>query len=554
MTRQRRENRLVSFWSRRRRIVLGAIGLVLVVVPVVAVQVVVGLHTRDLARRGAGEIAGDLVSRAEATLDSGLKALSDLSSLGVAACRQSDLDLMRRTVYSNFRIAEVGIARLDGQILCNHIGDAKAVDRLSQFYPSQATDVSLQLVDVAATGKRSLMLLWTFAPDRALTAIVLGDALVANALPRFLEATARISIGLTDGSMIGSVRPRDNAAVGAGEELVSAHVASARYPIEANLSAPLSAFTAQYGSVLAYAPIGSVLLSALVFALFVYILRGPPGALARLNEAVERGEIIPYYQPVVDMGSGRLIGCEVLMRWRKPDGTLVSPEGFIRLAEANSVAWPMTLDLMRHVRADLGEVFGDRPALKIAINLFNAHFARLKTVADVQAVFGGGPIAYTQLVFELTERQPLGDVERARVVIRRLQELGARVALDDAGTGHSGLAYLHQLGVNIVKIDKLFVDTIGDDKAATPIIDSLIKLGHDLGMEVVAEGVETFQQLDYLRAHGADSAQGFLFSPPLPAGPFVELVRAMEPVDAGAAALSRSAEALPARSNVVRIA
>lgn len=525
---------MVSLWSRRGRIVLGFVGLALVSVPVVGVQVLVSMHTRDLAQRAMSELAEEFVERADTAIDSGLSALGELSRLGVAACGQQDLDLMRRTVYSNFWIKEVGIVRSDGHMICNHIGDAKLVDALSSHYPSGDENTSIRLVEMGGSERTGLMLVWAFRSERGLSAIVPGDALTAEVLPHYLRSSATGRITLADGSVVGAVRPNAVNASSApfDEVLVEAQAASDRYPVGMTLSAPLSAFASQSGDLFTYAQYGSVLLSALVFGLFVYVLRGPPVELARLREAVERGEFIPFYQPVIDLRSGRLVGCEVLMRWQRPNGVIVGAEDFIKLAETSGIAWEMTLSLMRQVRTDLTPVFGARPALKIAINLFNTHFSRLRTVDDVKEVFGGSAIAFSQLVFELTERQPLGDVDRARAVIHRLQELGARVALDDAGTGHSGLAYLHQLGVNVVKIDKLFVDTIDEGRAPTPIIDSLIRLGHALGMEVVAEGVETFQQLDYLRERGADSAQGYLFSPPLPAPSFLDLVRSMEPVAA----------------------
>ena len=270
-------------------------------------------------------------------------------------------------------------------------------------------------------------------------------------------------------------------------------------------------------------------------ALLIYLLRRPPNDIARMVEAETRGEFVPYYQPVIDIVTGRLVGCEVLVRWVKPDGTVVMPNAFIHLAESSGLAAAMTLSVMSSVRKDLNRAFGARPHLTIAINLFNAHFARLRTASDVERTFRGAAIAPSQLIFELTERLPLRSVARARVVIRQLQAMGARVALDDAGTGHSGLAHLQQLGVDIVKIDKFFVDSIGAGGTAAPIVDSLIRLGHDLGMEVVAEGVETFEQLDYLRGHGCDQAQGYLFSPPLQARAFLDLVEAMEPLGGDAA-------------------
>lgn len=518
---------MFSLWSRRGRLVLGAFGLVLVSVPVAGVPLLVSMHTRDVAGRTVNEVASEYVERAENALDSGLETLGELSALGVMVCGQRELDLMRRTVYANFWIKEVAIGRPTGEVLCNHIGDSNAVERLATI-PAPGTQLSLSLVEVGTTERRGLMLARTFSAERALTATVPGDALTAEILPRYLKGLVGGSVALSDGSIVGAFAP-DAESAGDSSETVSTTVASEAYPIVVSLTVPMSAFAAQYGSLLAYAQYGSLLLSAMVFGLFVYVLRGPPAEIARLRDAVDRGEIVPYYQPVIDLTTGRLVGCEVLMRWQKPNGTIATPDEFIRLAETSDVGWPLTLGLMRQVRHDLERSFGERQGLKIAINLFNAHFGRLRTVADVEAIFGGSAIAFNQLVFELTEREPLGDIDRARVVIRRLQELGARVALDDAGTGHSGLAYLHQLGVNIVKIDKLFVDTIGEGRTPTPIIDSLIRLAHVLGMEVVAEGVETFQQVDYLRERGADMAQGYLFAPPLPVRAFLDMVRAMEP-------------------------
>jgi sensor c-di-GMP phosphodiesterase-like protein len=523
---------LIALWSRRGRMVLGVIGLLLVSVPVAGVQVLVAMHTRELAERTVKELAEDYVGRAEAALDSGLAALSDLSNLGVAGCGPRELDLMRRTVYANLWIKEVAVVRSDGQILCNHIGDAKVVDRVSSLYPSSDNEISIQLVELGSSSSRGLMLLWASSPERGLSAIVSGNALTADVLPRFLRHVAAATVTLSDRSVVASLHPVGRETPTAPDRIIEAGVASTRFPIGVRLAAPISAFTSQIGELFTYAQYGSIVLSAMVFGLFVYVLRGPPVELARLREAFRRGEIVPYYQPMVDLRTGRLVGCEVLMRWCKPDGTITGPDEFVRTAEASDLAWPMTLELMRRVRADLESTFGPRPALKISINLFNTHFGRLRTVNDVQEAFGGSDLSYRQLVFELTERQPLGDVGRAQVVIRRLQQLGARVALDDAGTGHSGLAYLHQLGVDVVKIDKLFVDTIVEDQTPTPIIDSLIRLGHALRMEVVAEGVESFRQLDYLREHGADSAQGYLFSPPLPKRAFLELVGAMEPLAA----------------------
>ena len=153
----------------------------------------------------------------------------------------------------------------------------------------------------------------------------------------------------------------------------------------------------------------------------------------------------------------------------------------------------------------------------------------------MREVFAGSPIRLSQLVFEVTERQPLEDLDMARRVIAALQELGCKVAIDDVGTGHGGLSYMLKLGVNYIKIDKLFVDAIGTERYSTTIIETLISLARSMRMEIFAEGVETFEQVKYLRDRGIFLAQGYAFAPPLPGPLFRQLLEAAHPLGIGAA-------------------
>ncbi len=275
--------------------------------------------------------------------------------------------------------------------------------------------------------------------------------------------------------------------------------------------------------------------------LIFQLLRRPATVETAIERGLRRREFVPYYQPVFAVATGELVGCEVLIRWVKADGTVVSPGAFIQKAEESGLAVPMTLQLMEKLRDEMAPYYADRPKLKLAINLFADHFNDLSTVEDVRRIFHAGPIRYTQLVFEVTERYPLPNLNRARVAITGLQELGCRVALDDAGTGHGGLAYLQKLGMDQIKIDKLFIDTIGEQSAAAPIVDSLIELGRSMNMEIVAEGVETQAQYAYLRSRGVDCAQGFLFSKPLPGETYAKLIEAMVPLDGPASDAGRVA-------------
>jgi sensor c-di-GMP phosphodiesterase-like protein len=152
-----------------------------------------------------------------------------------------------------------------------------------------------------------------------------------------------------------------------------------------------------------------------------------------------------------------------------------------------------------------------------------------RVVHDVHAIFAHSELKLTQVLLEVTERDPLPDMDLARTIIAKFQEMGVRVALDDVGTGHGGMSYLLKLRVDVMKIDKLFIDALGAERLSTAIVDSLIDLAAHLNMEVIAEGVETFDQVEALRRRGVRSAQGYVFAPPLPGSSYRQLVEAMEP-------------------------
>jgi sensor c-di-GMP phosphodiesterase-like protein len=256
------------------------------------------------------------------------------------------------------------------------------------------------------------------------------------------------------------------------------------------------------------------------------------------KQAIAANEFVPYYQPVVDIRTGRLRGAEVLVRWRKADGSFVLPSAFIPFAESSGLIIPMTNALMRRVCAEVGEIVGARPDIKIGFNLAAPHFADDRIIADARAIFGNSPLRLQQITFEVTERQPLENLAAARRIIAGLQELGCGVAIDDVGTGHGGLSYILKLGADTIKIDKMFIDAIGSEHHSTTILETLVDLARSMRMDVVAEGVERFEQVLKLRELGILAAQGHVFCPPLPTASFVQLVEAIVPLHrAGAAAI-----------------
>jgi sensor c-di-GMP phosphodiesterase-like protein len=185
---------------------------------------------------------------------------------------------------------------------------------------------------------------------------------------------------------------------------------------------------------------------------------------------------------------------------------------------------------MRRVCLELGDAVGRRPSMSIAFNVAPRHFDDALILHDVGTIFNGSAVRLSQIVLELTERHEVVNLASMRRTVAALQRVGCRIAIDDVGTGHSGLSYILKLGVDIIKIDRVFVDAIGSEGPSRTIIETLIDLAKNMRMEIVAEGVETFDQVTYLRERGIGAAQGFVFAPPLPASTFLQLLEAMDPV------------------------
>jgi sensor c-di-GMP phosphodiesterase-like protein len=312
------------------------------------------------------------------------------------------------------------------------------------------------------------------------------------------------------------------------QEYLGAQSYAGELPIKVQFALPFNSARAGYTDLDVVFTVIACFASACLLLLALWYARKSRVPAFDLERAIGRNEIKPYYQPVINLRTGELIGCEVLCRWEKPNGDVIPPGVFIDYAENSGLAVPMTLSLMQQVRYDLSELSQKMPHMKISINLFEGHFRDVGIVDDVQAIFGNSAINYDQLVFEITERRPLENSAAVNSVISGLHALGARLAMDDAGTGHSNLAYIATLGVDVIKIDRIFVDMIKPGTTQVPVLDGLIAMARDLDCEIVAEGVETEEQAIYLRSHGVIQAQGFIFAPALKIGAFRELALALD--------------------------
>ena len=236
-----------------------------------------------------------------------------------------------------------------------------------------------------------------------------------------------------------------------------------------------------------------------------------------LKDAIEREEFTLHYQPQVDLYSGQIIGVEALIRWQHPELGLVSPIRFIGLAEETGLisaigAWVFrTACLQNKAWQDAGF-----PPIRIAVNLSARQLADPMLIDSIASVLRETDLAPTCLEIEITESSVMADVEQSIQILRQLKALGIKLAIDDFGTGYSSLAYLKRFPIDVLKIDQSFVRDVETDPDNAAIVNSIISLAHNLELDVIAEGVETGNQLAYLKRQRCDVMQGYHFSRPLP--------------------------------------
>ena len=249
----------------------------------------------------------------------------------------------------------------------------------------------------------------------------------------------------------------------------------------------------------------------------------------RLRRAVERGELFLHYQPKLDLATRRIVGLEALMRWRPPEeALLVPPVKFIPVLEETG----LILEAGRQAIRSAAEVYRAWQAAglappRVAVNVSALQLRRRGFVAEVRAALGDRAHDGGGVDLEITESLLMSEVSDSIRKLREVREMGMHIALDDFGTGYSSLAYLSKLPVDTVKIDRGFVRGMTEHAGDTTIVSAIISLAQSLHLKVVAEGVESEQQAEVLRRLRCDQAQGYLFSPPVPAGRIEELLKTL---------------------------
>ena len=506
------------------------IALVIALAPLVLGKVVLKAHAIKSGKTELDSIATRYVARAERVLSEAVGVLRDVDRAGIHDCTEQNLVAFADAVSKSMFVRRVGLVDDNGFPRC--LVPPPPVRRGAMMAPTG--EISRQ-VTVTVADKDSapdlpagtVVVGWRSTSGARIIAEISAGALEIDAGPEFFRDRRYVEVAI-DGGYKWITVGRTDQTEWEDPAMLSVHAHSEIFPVDVRAKVAIANTYSIVDSLDLTLTISTVAIASLFVSIAIWLNWRPDQASHdEFVRALMRNEFVPYYQPVMNIDTGQIEGCELLVRWVRADGSVVSPGFFMPYAETSGHVFEMTRAIMRQSVKDLGELYSRRRGLKLSVNLFAGHFNDRLVIDDIEQIYGNGPIAFDQLVMEVTERYPLNDIEKARKIIAEMHSLGCRVALDDTGTGHGGLAYLQQLGIDIIKIDKMFIDAMAADLGASTIVEVLVELANSLGMGIVAEGVENEEQIQRLRDKGVTSAQGYIFAPPLPANLFVELAGAL---------------------------
>src|SRR5450830_1688224 len=245
-----------------------------------------------------------------------------------------------------------------------------------------------------------------------------------------------------------------------------------------------------------------------------------------LCDALANGEFELYYQPIVNLQTNQVSGCEALLRWHHPERGVVEPTEFIPVAEENGLIASLGEWVLRQACADAA-TWPD--GVKVAVNLSPTQLMGGKLLPVVMNALAASGISASRLEFEITESVLMQNTFASLAMLHQLRDIGVRIAMDDFGTGYSSLSYLRSFPFDKIKIDRSFIRELGKENDCVAIIRAVTRLGRSLGMITTAEGVETEEQLEILRTEGCTQVQGYLFSPPRPVAEVPAILQKLRP-------------------------
>jgi sensor c-di-GMP phosphodiesterase-like protein len=473
-------------------------------------------------------LAYEVRRHSEASSDQAYDAFHTLEAAHATdPCSDGNVQLMKQMKLRGDNLEAVGYVAGD-RLLCSSLGQHGAGVPLGPPDYLSSTGVYIRVaVPLPLAPGRTF-----FASTRkasGYTVLVHRDLLTEVSVERpytalgavgFSSKRLNMHVGPYDPNWLEALGNRPDVELFDGRNLVAVQ-RSRNYDFAAYAAVPVTNVTAGlHHFAMVLVPIGVIAGIALALSV-LFVARSQLGLPAVLKLALRRKEFLLNYQPIVDLHTRQWVGAEALIRWRRSNGEMVRPDLFIAVAEDSGLIQRITQRVVELVSADTEDLFARHPTFYLSINLSPADLHSRQTVELFHKLAATTGAGRNNLLVEATERGFI-KMDDAREVIRDLRALGVQVAIDDFGTGYSGLAYLDSLELDYLKIDKAFVDTVGTNAPTGSVVMHIIEMAKDLGLNLIAEGVETEAQARVLQELGVRYAQGWLFARPMP---FADLIR-----------------------------
>jgi sensor c-di-GMP phosphodiesterase-like protein len=463
--------------------------------------------------------AQSVLERSKISLNQSYDALYELNASTLALCSPEHIALMRKLTVNTRSVDEIGYSQ-SGVLKCTSWGlvDPKVESRHMDNFDAARLKVKLSMQPGFAVGDKMLSV--QMAEYNALiNAGRFGDIVVDEGVQLALARDDGMTVIGDAGSNAGLMQSiLRNEVRSAEKDFLFAKAFKNGWTAVA--ATPVAALQASLKKQQQWMmPLGAFISLFIVVVTFV-LARKRLSPEAELKRAVARGEFEVHYQPIMDLHSGRCVGAEALVRWRKRNGAMVNPDLFIPLAEKTGLIKPITDQVIHGIVRDLGETLAKDRSMHVSLNLCADDIRTGRVLPVIDAALAGTDIRHEQIWLEATERSYM-DIDSAKETLNKARRSGHSTAIDDFGTGYSSLQYLQGLPMDAIKIDKSFVATIGTGSAASSVIGHIIDIAKSLKMFIIAEGVETQEQADYLAKRQVELVQGWLFSKALPAQDFL---------------------------------
>jgi sensor c-di-GMP phosphodiesterase-like protein len=449
------------------------------------------------------------------------------------ADNQTAVNLLRRQIYNDFRFREAGIINKKGLIEVSSLGvldkPIPAASAKSNFDP---TNPRLQILGPGKTQlmqEKSIIFMLRGSGRIGSTYLLVDPAILtyfAKVIPnQDLGEHGFVALVATDRRLLSSIGTAPQDLSSGLNQSTFESIRSIQTTKNSNIKiigGVSRAWALRYWlqNLIISAPL-TIFISGILSYLFIRQLRQMNGLDYELKRGLAQNEFEIHYQPIVDLETRECIGSEALLRWRHPQRGLIYPGLFIPIAEQTGLIIPMTEWLLEQVIQDQTILNKNNSDFYTSVNLSPTQLNTGDVERLIQIIKATNHDSKVMITFEITENKLIEEqVQVVQDAIARLKQLGSRFAIDDFGTGYSNIAYLQRLDLDQLKLDQLFIKGIEHGSAVIQIVDSLIEFGNRLGLTLIAEGIETEAQYQYLRDRGVHYGQGWLFSRPMPLGDF----------------------------------